>query len=379
MPSTPVVLSEGMGVESASILLRWLLEPASRDFSLDDLIVLTAMTGDEHKQGTGEAFTRHLLPLMRQQRVRYVQVARAGPSNEDGVVILDDSREPHRLHLEGAWRLSDELLRAATVPQFAHGRRLCSIKFKGWVLDSWLAEHLDGRPYRHVMGFNAQEHKRIQRDTSYSTLTRLSEYPLLAWGWTRADCEAYLMQHTGIRWPKSCCTFCPFAGGRSEALERLLAEPGAAREALLVEHLALACNPRSTLYSSGTLRELLEQRAPGVVADFLESLRLSPWAVYRVRRILWAKGRGARELTTLFHGSKPEAEAHLRCLAPAAHPSLGSLRSWVRHREPDTFPTAEEMLVACPAIPQDKRRPSFTASWARATSGQGVQLELFAA
>lgn len=42
-----VVFSCGMGKDSAALLARWLLEPATRPFSLDDLIVLTAMVGSE--------------------------------------------------------------------------------------------------------------------------------------------------------------------------------------------------------------------------------------------------------------------------------------------------------------------------------------------
>lgn len=42
------MLSLGMGVDSAALLARWLLDPSSRDFDLDDLVVVTAMTGDEY-------------------------------------------------------------------------------------------------------------------------------------------------------------------------------------------------------------------------------------------------------------------------------------------------------------------------------------------
>lgn len=45
-----VVMSYGMGVDSTAILLRWLIEPASRDFDLKDLVVVTAHTGDEFEQ-----------------------------------------------------------------------------------------------------------------------------------------------------------------------------------------------------------------------------------------------------------------------------------------------------------------------------------------
>lgn len=45
----PLVCSYGLGADSTAILLRWILEPESRDFDLSRLIVITSMTGDEFK------------------------------------------------------------------------------------------------------------------------------------------------------------------------------------------------------------------------------------------------------------------------------------------------------------------------------------------
>src|SRR5262245_50912273 len=130
-----VVLNWGMGVDSSAILHRWLTEPTSRDFDLDRLVVVSAQTGDEFPD-TQQAVETFALPLLRQHEVRYVQLARRGPLREDGVVVLDDTRRPSRLCREGAYKLSDELLQTGTVPQVASRR--CSLKFKGWVIDTWL-------------------------------------------------------------------------------------------------------------------------------------------------------------------------------------------------------------------------------------------------
>ena len=70
---------------------------------------------------------RHILPLMRANRIRYVQVARAGLLEADGIVVLDDTREPHKVYLDGAYKLSQELRAAGTVPQFA-GEHRCSLQ-----------------------------------------------------------------------------------------------------------------------------------------------------------------------------------------------------------------------------------------------------------
>ncbi len=112
------VLSYGMGVESTAILLRFLEEPDTFEFDLSDLIVVVAMTGDEWED-TRIDVEQHILPRLREHNVRLVQVARAGPSQKNGIIVLDDSRQPKKLFVEGAYKLSDELQAAGMVPAFA--------------------------------------------------------------------------------------------------------------------------------------------------------------------------------------------------------------------------------------------------------------------
>jgi hypothetical protein len=45
-PAARAVLSYGMGADSTALLLRWIHEPATRPCALDQLLVITAMTGD---------------------------------------------------------------------------------------------------------------------------------------------------------------------------------------------------------------------------------------------------------------------------------------------------------------------------------------------
>jgi hypothetical protein len=124
----PVFLSYGLGVDSTAILLRWITDPASRDFPLEALTVVTSMTGDEFAS-TGDAVERVVLPYLRSAGVRFVQVARSQRKTTaagEGVAVLDDSSHPLRLHLEGAYKLSQEMLSCGTVPQLG-GARLCSV------------------------------------------------------------------------------------------------------------------------------------------------------------------------------------------------------------------------------------------------------------
>jgi len=150
-----VILSYGMGVESTAVLTRWIKEPATRPCPLHELVVISAQTGDEFLDTACDVET-YILPLMRQHSIRYVQVARHGHLEADGITILEDSSSPTRVYVEGDYRLSDELRSNGTVPQFG-GIHACSMKFKAYVLETWLAQSRLA-PYRHAFG---APHERI--------------------------------------------------------------------------------------------------------------------------------------------------------------------------------------------------------------------------
>jgi hypothetical protein len=150
-----VVLSFGMGLDSASLLLRWLAEPSTRDFDLEDLVVISAMTGHEFSS-TRQAVETHVLPRLRAAGVRFVQVARSQRRTTragDGVVVLDDSRCPQRLYAEGLYTLGQEMLSAGTVPQRGGIRGLLH-SLEGQLLGPGDCSYHEGSalPARHRLG-----------------------------------------------------------------------------------------------------------------------------------------------------------------------------------------------------------------------------------
>jgi hypothetical protein len=377
--STPVILSYGLGVDSTAILLRWIVDPTSRDFDLADLTVVTAMTGDEWEQ-TGADVEAHVLPLMREHGIRYVQVGRNGRSvAQDGIATLDDSTQPERVHLRGVYRLSDEMREAGTIPQTG-GARLCSVHAKGDVLDPTIEQLTAGRPFRHVIGFEAGEPRRAAKDATYNTATRTGEYPLIEWGWDRARCIEFIREVTGIEWQKSACTYCPFAlahkAGLAATLTRYAETPDAGADTLVMEHIALALNPAQGLI--GGKRAIDAVRQAGhveVLAEFQSRLDASEHAVYEVRRVLRAKAgdptrmsNASRSVRRLSTGTRADALAELDALA-AAHGwtvetgADGITRAWIETRGP-VFPTREAFLVVAPATVHDKEQPNFEAWWA---------------
>jgi hypothetical protein len=176
----PIILSYGFGVESTAILLRWLSEPESRYFvrrdpkkgskrakkarreyfTLADLTVIGSQTGDEHRD-TQEAVETHIFPLLREHRIRFVEVARRGEHEADGIVVFQDSTEPRVFHREGAYKLSDHLKLSGTVPQYG-GEHRCAMHYKAFVIEHWLKYYFGRNDVCHVFGYNADEAARVE-------------------------------------------------------------------------------------------------------------------------------------------------------------------------------------------------------------------------
>jgi hypothetical protein len=257
-----------------------------------------------------------------------------------------------------------------------------SAKAKGWVIDQFLAADLAGQPFRHAMGYELGERSRARRDAGYDTAQRTGTYPLIEWGWDRDACERYIRKVTGVTWPKSACTFCPFAlcsaAGQDRVLAAYQAEPAAGVHALVLEHIAVALNPRQGLAAGHRLAAILAGTGQhdDVLDRFRATLTQLPWRVYEVRRVIQPRpgdpgkaGSAWRSVRAVAAGDRAAAETALAQLAhdagAAAEDEDGVSRAWLRRRG-STLPATEHFLVACPAGPADKQRPGFAATWAAA-------------
>ncbi|MFI9591159.1 hypothetical protein [Nonomuraea sp. NPDC052265] len=161
-----------------------------------------------------------------------------------------------------------------------------SLKFKGWVLDRWVKEFTGGRPYDHVVGFELGELGRMMADQAQLGMPgRNPVYPLIEWGWHREDAEAYIREHLKTEWIKSACTFCPYAltseAGRVRTIPRYIADPDQAMLPLLMEHTAVALNPRQGLAGGKRLVDLLAAAPDSgpLLRQFAEYLDGQRWAV----------------------------------------------------------------------------------------------------
>lgn len=199
----PIILSYGFGVESTAILLRWIFEPETRYFvkratkkgskrrknapreyfDLADLTVIGSQTGDEHRD-TQVAVETHIFPLLREHRIRFVEVARAGEHESDGIIVFQDSPEPYDFHREGSYKLSDHLKLAGTVPQFG-GEHRCAMHYKAFVIEHWLKYYFGRNDVCHVFGYNVDETARVERGEAAITIR--NEKVLIAFGYNRDE------------------------------------------------------------------------------------------------------------------------------------------------------------------------------------------------
>jgi hypothetical protein len=395
---TVTILSYGMGVESTAILLRWIVEPETRPCPLKELLVISAQTGNEYSD-TGRDVERYVLPLMRAHRIRFVQVARGGQREAEGVVVLSDTPEPYRVHLEGAYKLSDELERNGTVPQYSSEHR-CSLKFKAWVIEQWLTANVRA-PARHAFGYNADETERVARSQAaleriafgfnrdesdrvarsmcYNTPTRTAFYPLVEWGWNRSACLEYILSKLGVVWNRSACVFCPFNALSASAIARHSEHPEEVGDALMIEHVSLALNPRATLYRDRSLIQIAIESGNRPALDMYQrKLANQRWAVYRVRRIYSRKGKADRAVqrAAVFR-SPADAVEHLNGISAWLNIPIEVLRGiryvFVEKRSENVFPCREEYFVAAPAIVEEKAHHGL--AWFE-TKWTALQMEL---
>jgi hypothetical protein len=387
------VVSNGMGVESIADFLYQDEHPEARLCRDDELIHITAMTGEEYER-TEYLMNTYVLPRMAKRGIRYLMVARAGQSDSDGIVVLSDSRATERMVMRGPWHLFQEYRAGVTVPQRG-GIRKCSLRSKGFPIDRWIALNIGDQPYQHVIGFNAGESARVAKDQCYGASGgRNAVYPLVARGWSRQDAEDYILQVTGVSWSKSACVGCPFAG-RDDLVCRWESEPVAkVADIVAMEHNALAVNERAYLFDGGrSTAEIARASGMDQVADLANArMAAADCAVYEVRRAFpeldadpRAKGRALRSIRRLGEiGDLLDAQRDLVHIAADRGAKVETDRHGI-HRarlrpslkaKNQTFPAAEHFLTVISAEAVDKQLDNFEHEWARITGqrakGHGV-------
>jgi hypothetical protein len=374
----------GMGYDGTAWLIEYLTNPKSRRFDLQAVVI--AQTGNESVL-IKKQMERYIFPLLAQQEIRTVQIARATSSLRDGYVVLSDTRSPTTCYIRPTtqkpyWSLGEEMLISATVPQYSSNSRFCSEKFKISILERWHECECPG--CTKLIGFNADESNRVKKAVQIHGLHE-QRFPLHEQGLCRVYIESFVRDFVGTKFqvtPEfylSACTFCPFSqisGGGESLQQRWILQPYEAARAAYLEYVSLCFNPKQSLslgHKSVIQRHLLSQEAKEL---FELELSEAIWRLYRVRRI-----RGGRvpyrSIKPIFSGNRTACETQLKIEAAQYNVELRYCQHGIARVIIPVFgEDCEEFLVAAPGDPKAKERKSFQSIWNQKQSPY-QQLELF--
>jgi hypothetical protein len=166
----------------------------------------------------------------------------------DAAVFADTGDEPQAVYAHLKWltqlggvpiytaskgRLSTDLLRGenstrqriAAVPFFTRKpdgelgmtRRQCSKEYKVEVVERCIRRTIIGLKPRARIPKHVEVHQyfgisidEARRTIGIKKRVSLAHFPLIEMGWTRADCQRYLLDRVPHETPRSACVYCPF-------------------------------------------------------------------------------------------------------------------------------------------------------------------------
>ena len=99
--------------------------------------------------------------------------------------------------------------RLGNIPLLPGGGHVCSMKYKGEVLNKWAEKEYDGT-IRWAIGIEANEGHRVKRMKVKKADRHIHKHPLVELNLTRNDCENLLKNLWPTEVVKSSCFYCPF-------------------------------------------------------------------------------------------------------------------------------------------------------------------------
>ena len=213
------IVSCGLGTNSTAMLIG-LVERKER---VD--LVMFADTGGERPEtyAYGERLSRWLVER------GYPAITVVKTTGRDGAVLPS---------------LEEECVSAGRLPSIAYGFKKCSMKFKIRPQDKYVkqwepaqAAWASGRKVTKLVGFDADEPHRAERQRSMSSDLWEWRHPLIDWNWGRDECVEAI-DRAGLPQPgKSSCFFCPSMRPR-EILALKTCHPDLLERALRMERKA---------------------------------------------------------------------------------------------------------------------------------------------
>lgn len=210
-----IVMSDGGGTNSMAMLI------GLRNAGVMPDVIVFADTGSE-----------------RPHTYEYMQIKREW-LKKNGFPDLKVVRNTNKHGQEQT--LEQDCLNRGALPSIAYGFKSCSQKFKIQPIDKFLNHHpmaiaawASGEKVTKLIGYDADESHRVR---DYDDQKYTVAYPLLDYGWGRADCVAAIRNECLPLPGKSSCFFCPNMR-RGEVLELHALHPDLAARAIAIEQNA---------------------------------------------------------------------------------------------------------------------------------------------
>jgi hypothetical protein len=174
------VVSYGGGTDSTAMLVGMVAKGIAPDH------ILFADTGAE-KEGT-YAYITYFSGWLVSKGFPPIEVVRYRTKHGEELTLLED------------------ITNHQTLPAIAFGWKTCSQKFKIQPQDKFITQRYPDRKITHYIGFEFGEQRRIKENPNEG---HANIYPLIDWGWNRAECKRQILE-AGLDLPgKSSCFFCP--------------------------------------------------------------------------------------------------------------------------------------------------------------------------
>lgn len=246
----PLVQSYGMGVDSTAVLIGWHQRGIRPD------AIFFSDPGSEHPE------TYAYRPIIDAWLA------------EVGFPAITEVRYQVQRPKNGPYATIEEnCLVNKTLPSLAFGRKACSQKWKGAVIDRhvrrmFTAHITGGGKVTRAIGYDAGPCD-MRRGGVQTRGPWTWTYPLREWGWDRERCEREIAD-AGLPIPhKSACWFCP-STKPAELLQLARRHPDLARRAVALEDLARpSLRKIEGLWGRGTKGMRGSEKRPGSWRVFL--------------------------------------------------------------------------------------------------------------
>lgn len=235
--------------------------------------------------------------------------------------------------------------------------------------------------------FSVSEKQKKRKQPRKPKVYRIMRYPLQEYGVGRKQLELENQIFCGEPMDRSACSICCFSGicgTDNEVFAKHSRMPIESGFACLIEYNARMLNSKQTTFpgSRGLIEMNQMQGNWENLLNLEDRLNALPWAIYRVQRL--TGGTPYRNTEILSTGNHQTLQAQFPVICEQLGATLtcdpidGITRGCIEYREEERLTldkknrwvpvkhTVQDLVVMCPALPIEKRRPGWKKAWEEA-------------